>query len=349
MRIWFVRLGFLSLSTVIAIGLAELALRMSGAGPPPGLFTVTESEFQRIPGIFGPDQRVELNPGTRFAHTVTIDSLGFRGANIPREKPTGELRVLFAGDSFTWGHNVSDDETLPAQLESRLKDACGAGRVVNAGLSGSTILAQEAMILRGLGLEPDVVALMFHENDIRELAYIRIWDQLARNRSTKSRFPVGVVYPILRRSQWWNLAQDVRRGWGVEAMPDEEAPTVASNASAEILAARGEYSERLESVASMLDARGVRLIFIAFPHPDSVRSGEGGPHYQWVLDTARGMAVETVDILELMMRSGVEVERAFLVPEDYHPSPFGHELAAGWLAEVVLDGWSTSHCRRQPQ
>jgi lysophospholipase L1-like esterase len=130
---------------------------------------VTEQEFRRVPGIFQPNQRVEQQQGTEFAHVATIDSLGYRGEHLPRAKPPGEFRVLFAGDSFTWGHNVGDDETLPAQLEARLGEACGAARVVNAGLSGSTILGQGELIRRGLAIDPDVVVLMFHENDIDEL------------------------------------------------------------------------------------------------------------------------------------------------------------------------------------
>jgi lysophospholipase L1-like esterase len=321
------------LAACAALVIAELALGWSGLAPPPGLFTVSEGEFQRVPGIFAPNQRVVEQPNTQFAHVTTIDSLGYRGRHIPRIKPPGELRVLYVGDSFTWGHNVGDAETLPAQLEARLMAHCGVARVINAGLSGSTILGQAALAERGLVMDPDVVILMFHENDIDELLNVRIWDQLAMNRRAKSRFPLGAIYPLVRESALWRLTLDATRTRRLQA---GLASTPATPPDAGPAAGREEYRDRLLALASRLEEAGVPFLFAAFPHPKSVAEGRGGADYAWVVDAAASAGLEVVDLLETLLESGESVEDMFLVPLDYHPSPLGHAVAADRISRVLL-------------
>jgi lysophospholipase L1-like esterase len=323
----------LMLAGSAALLVAELGLRATGLAPELGLFTVSEREFQRVPGIFAPNQRVLEQANTAFAHVTTIDSLGYRGRDIPRIKPPGELRVLYVGDSFTWGHNVGDAETLPAQLEARLMARCGSARVINAGLSGSTILGQAALAERGLVMDPDVVILMFHENDIDELVNVRIWDQLAMNRRAKSRFPLGTVYPLVRESALWRLALDATRTRRLQAGL-ARAPAAPPDAGP--AAGREEYRVRLLDLAGRLDAVGVPFMFAAFPHPQSAAAGRGGADYAWVVGAAGDAGLVVVDLLETLLESGRSVEDMFLVPLDYHPSPVGHALAADRVAEVLL-------------
>jgi lysophospholipase L1-like esterase len=317
-------------------------VRLLGAAPSPGLFTMTTREYERLPGIFSPGQRVVEAAGTRFEHETRIDSLGYRGSDFPRAKPAGERRVLYAGDSFTYGHNVGDAETLPAQLERMLSEACGPARVINAGVSGTAIAGQDEMIRRGLPLDPDLVVLMYHENDIDELAFSRIWDQLAENRRIKSRFPVSVVYHLLRNSALWNLAQDVRRRLrdhppqSAEWRADEgreEGPAVADADAPAIVAARAEYAERLRALRDTLGARGIPFVFVLYPHPGSVRDGHGARDYDWIRATAEGLGVPVVDLLPPLRGSGVALETLYLLPDDYHPAPAGFAVAA----RTVLD------------
>ncbi len=98
-----------------------------------------------------------------FHFEVSHNALGFRGPEIPAEKPAGKLRVLILGDSLTYGIGVTDDETFSARLaalEPRVE-------VVNTGVNGYGT-AQELLVLRdqGLALQPDVVVVAFFWNDV---------------------------------------------------------------------------------------------------------------------------------------------------------------------------------------
>src|SRR6266853_4879445 len=99
---------------MLALGISEIVLRVLGLAPVDGVATVTESEYARLPGIFAPDQTLIDRHRPALPFRVTIDSLGYRGANFLPHKPTGETRVVLAGDSFTYGEYVDDDQTLPA-------------------------------------------------------------------------------------------------------------------------------------------------------------------------------------------------------------------------------------------
>lgn len=346
-RTWLGRTVLVVVGVLVGLGLTEIGLRVFGLAPPPALFTVTEAEYRRIPGTFAPDQRITVSAGTRFEHVTTINQLGYRGADFSRSKPAGQLRVLFAGDSFTWGHNVNDDETTPARLQHHLQDRCGSAVVANAGLSGTSILAHGAIIERGLAIDPDAVILMYHENDIDELIYSRTWEQLAQNRRTKSRFPVSVVYPLVRTSALWNLAQEVRRIIHFRNKDEARTRDVARDAQEDSAAepvqrARTEYRDRLESTVEILDDQGIPFVFVTFPHPESVAAGEGGRDYDWVVRTAIELGLPVVDLLTPLREGPLAVENAYLVPDDYHPSEAGHDFAATVIAEFMTEEIETT-------
>lgn len=330
---------------VLALLAAEVLIHLIGKAPPVGLFTVSAQEYARIPGIFSPNQRVTEGIGTRFMHTTRIDSLGYRGADISRRKADGEFRILYVGDSFTYGHNVADGETLPAQLEAKLATVCRAPRVINAGLSGSTIVGQDVMALRGLTMSPDAVVLMYHENDIDELMGVRIWTGLAENRRIKSEFPVSVIYLLLRRSAVWSLAQEVRRSLVPAHANNWERPRDEPATAAAVDAAHREYADHLAALADTLRARKLPFVFALFPHPESVRADRGGRDYDRILASAGRIGLPTVDFLESLRRSTKGVEETFLLPEDYHPSSEGYAIAASVLTDVLLPFAPPASCR----
>ena len=93
---------------------------------------------------------------------LNTDSHGLRGAReVAFEKPPGTLRIAVFGDSFTFGEEVSDDETFAHQLELLLPGV----EVLNFGVHGYGH-DQELLYLReALPLyHPDIV-LVGHVTD----------------------------------------------------------------------------------------------------------------------------------------------------------------------------------------
>jgi hypothetical protein len=124
-----------------------------------------------------PDPTVDyrLRPSTtghmtsiEYAVTVHVNSLGFRSPEITVAKPPATKRVLFLGDSYTFGQGLNDDETLPSQVGMELDRLFpGAFQVVNAGVYGYCT-ANELDLFRAYGarLKPDLVVVVMPLHDV---------------------------------------------------------------------------------------------------------------------------------------------------------------------------------------
>jgi lysophospholipase L1-like esterase len=121
-----------------------------------------------------PDVDYRLRPNARghmsspeYSADIRINSLGFRGAEISPVKRPGMTRVLFLGDSFTFGHGLSENETLPYLVGRDLEhNYPGKFEVINGGVYGYST-ADELNFLKkfGVPLQPDVVVTLLMTND----------------------------------------------------------------------------------------------------------------------------------------------------------------------------------------
>ncbi len=89
---------------------------------------------------------------------------GWRGTtDFPVERVPGKARILLLGDSFTFGDEVSDNETYAYYLQSMLPNA----EVINMGVHG---YGHDQMLLlfleQGLQYQPDMVILGFIQTDL---------------------------------------------------------------------------------------------------------------------------------------------------------------------------------------
>src|SRR5438876_3754019 len=89
----------------------------------------------RLPFAHSSQLGWELRPGVR-EDGLTTNSAGLRGqVEYAPERPAGVRRVIAVGDSFTFGVQVRDDETMPAQLEGALNRR-GRWEVLNLAVPG---------------------------------------------------------------------------------------------------------------------------------------------------------------------------------------------------------------------
>jgi lysophospholipase L1-like esterase len=98
-----------------------------------------------------------------------INALGFRGPEIPRDKPAGALRFAFLGGSTTFCAEASSDEaTWPMLVAAALSKELGAPcDVVNAALPGIGIRELRRILdVRVKATRPDVIVIYEATNDL---------------------------------------------------------------------------------------------------------------------------------------------------------------------------------------
>jgi lysophospholipase L1-like esterase len=341
---------FLFAATALLLGgagalvVVEITLRILHLAPSAGVVTVTETEFARVPGLFGPGQNIIDRQLPALPFAVRINSLGFRGRDLALEKAPHELRILAVGDSFTYGDFVDDDETLPSQLEDRLARVCARPvTVINAGVGGSTLDTHLEMTRRGWVTRPDVVLLTFSENDVTDLKD-PAWEALAANRRAKSRFPLSVAYPVLRHLAVWHFALEWRARLHARSVRPVAASDARQGARTEIAGLRNEYERLLRALADDVRSRRATLVLAAFPSHLTVSGTWTDEQLSWLDETATRAGIPGVNVLAALRATGQPAESLYLLPHDGHASPRGNAVAAGAVAQRLIE---LGFCRPQ--
>jgi len=168
-----------------------------------------------------PNQRARFNHQD-FSVEVVINSHGMRDSEYSVER-TEKKRMLIVGDSFGWGFGVEHHERFSEILENAHPD----WEIVNASVSGYGT-DQEFLLLRDrlLALKPDVVLLLFHENDFHnnlvaeEYWHFKPWFSIERGKLELQNVPV--LEPTISqrfdrlisgRTYLGHAFQDAKRSW----------------------------------------------------------------------------------------------------------------------------------------
>ena len=139
---------------------------------------------------------------------VTINSFGFRGPEVEKDKNPETVRVLVMGDSVVFGQGVYEEFTLSAQLQNKLSNKMPetGWEVINAGVRGYNIKDYRAIIRpRIMAVEPDVLVLVITEiNDPEREAFtprsekLEIWNK-----------SLWMKIPLMRRLRANDFAQEI--------------------------------------------------------------------------------------------------------------------------------------------
>lgn len=159
------------MSAAVVLAGLEIALRILAPSEmvyPPEQGRGKASRFDPLLGWANREGAAAELKTAEFDATVTINSKGLRGREIPYERTPGKARIALLGDSFAWGFGVSDDDALAPQLERALGDGV---EVVNMGAIGYGT-DQEALFYESEGrrYSPDLVLLVFCLNDVENNA-----------------------------------------------------------------------------------------------------------------------------------------------------------------------------------
>ena len=113
---------------------------------------------------------------------VRTNSIGLRDRPLPNPSD-GSRRILFLGDSVTFGVGVSEDLVFARRVEKQLNERGYASfRTFNSGVGGYNTDMEAAFLMRhGDLIDPDIVALLWVGNDTELTPTVRFdpWSDIA--------------------------------------------------------------------------------------------------------------------------------------------------------------------------
>ena len=116
-----------------------------------------------------PTSGISQSIPNQHSQSININSHGFRGQEILREKPDNTFRIFVVGGSTTFGIRSPDNQTIPGHLQQILneKNFDKKIEVINAGIGGITSTDEVQLIkTKIVQFDPDLIIVYDGNNDM---------------------------------------------------------------------------------------------------------------------------------------------------------------------------------------
>jgi len=298
----------------------------------------------------------ELQPhldGMFAGHPMATNSLGMRGPELDNDRKPGSLRILGLGDSVMMGWGVSYDETALTRIGRLL--AASTGRPVETANTGcpSYNTANETAVyrLKGRRLKPDLVVLIFMENDFG-------FPGLMLEPVVRSTFRKSYLREQLRKQvvPFWREANEYEQG--VEFVSTRQFDAMKGKTREQLTPQERWLKKVQDHYLYMVDEGGVRASLkdladmiredgaagIVVYDPIHLTVGDPGSFEKkagWVVATAREFGLEAVDMTpvyeDYLRTAGLQrMEQALWAsPSDWHSNAEAHRLMSETLVALL--------------
>lgn len=338
---WLKNLAALTISTVLCLAAAEVALRVIS---PVQTFVNPAGSFHRPDPELGwtgtPNWKARFHK-VDFDVLVESDANGFRARKATIQPAPGSPVIAVLGDSFTWGWGVENGSVFTDVMQNEL----GAGADVrNFGVNAYGTLQQLLLLQRLLkeGLRPSHVLVMFFNNDFYNNLDDDPWQPSLAVNGTNV---VLRNYPVARRSVS-PLKQLVKKSYLLSSIGyainftkarhrvrELEGRTFEDGMVAE--APRRAMTYCLKELVAVCTATDIRLAFVYIPAFSDVQM-EGTSHAREALHALCDQeGVRLVDLTGDFREAAAGKPIKFYFPHDAHWNVDGHQLAGTILAELL--------------
>jgi len=284
--------------------------------------------YDRNPrGYFGPISEVD--------HFTNSD--GFRGAEFAREKPDGTARILFLGDSFTFGEGVLFEDTYPEitadLLNRRNTDSPQRYESYNLGVGGYNT-AQSLNLLKHTGLEfaPDIIVLGYVPNDPEPSIFELDPDSGGGWR--REREVEALTSPPADLHFGVRTAQVVSRFFGERQRSRkliQHYRSIHDDSFAGYTASRN----ALHEIAILCRSQQIPCYVVQFPILFRLKEYPLLESHEKVASDIKRAGMNRVDLLPELQ--GMDASELWVHPADQHPNERVHRIAAEALAQMLED------------
>jgi len=268
------------------------------------------------------------------------NSRGFRGPEFEPGREGDRLRLMFLGDSFTFGEGVRFEDTYPEVTAGLLAKQGGGDRRVEAynfGVGGYNT-AQSLQLLRMVLAEfsPDVVVLGYVLNDAEpSLIELDPATETVRRRPREQVVPEGTADPVPPESFPYQL-RTARLVWQFFANRRRSRATIDHYHALFAPESPGWRASRraLRGIGEACRLREIPFVVVLFPIlvdlTEDYPFGEIHERVSREVAAAGGIPVDLFPTLE-----GMNARDLWVHPTDQHPNERVHALAARSIAEQL--------------
>jgi hypothetical protein len=343
------------LSFMVAFAIAEGAVRLlcpQEVGP---VRFTCDPELGEIPvpGQHG----LRHFPGV-FDFTYSNNSLGWRGVREYRDYKQTKYRVLFLGDSFTYGLGVNDDQPFPALVEKILTADRLSVETMNAGCPGKgTDYEVKLFDTLGRKFHPDITVLCFFCNDFQDNErgeYYNIGKHSAIQAKALncSQGTLKKILLDLPAYNWlisWSQAANLVKQAGVELLVNrarKNGPDATNGLVVSYNKATEGYSNRtnkgltnlyVEHLNTEVKRAGGSLIMFYIPASQEVREYQESrtisADEQACVRIAADNGITLWSLTPLLARSGPPIENLYY--KEGHWTAAAHKLAARYMCRLI--------------
>lgn len=246
---------------------------------PPYLASEEVNKFEPHPYLI-----LAPKPGKYPQHPdreITHSPNGFRGTDVPLEKPAGGLRIACLGGSSTYGTGPSKDAfTWPARLQTLLaaERPDQSVEVINGGVpSWNSFESLSNLAFRVLPYAPDIVIVYLSTNDAEAALWPNPTTDNRHYREAWATYRPSPLEPTLERSilylTWRKyatnyLSQRADLGFLTKVVPEGE---IGASLKKRILPPElrqpsdvgfANFQRNLVSIVGIAQAHGIQLVFM---------------------------------------------------------------------------------------
>jgi hypothetical protein len=332
------------MSLALPITLAELIIRP---------FTIGHLE-KKVTTIFIRDDKLgwKLKPGVKAkwgGEEIEINQKGLRGPELPYEKNKETTRILYLGDSVTFGFRLPSYEvTYPYEVEKLLKTITSRKiETINAGVDGYSPWQYYGFLSdEGIKYNPDLVIVGFFLNDVTEQFELKrfggVWDGFQLSKSYYSlddwlKHNVGLYAFIYNMKTKLKFGSDVKQGALNREIIDVGDLALHPD-SLKVQKAWSVTLKDLEKITYFCKIEKIPVVIVIFPFrfqfddPTSLSSPQN-----MILSFAKKENVLALDLLpllhDLVVDKSVKLDDLFF--DHGHPKILGSEIIAKMIADFL--------------
>jgi lysophospholipase L1-like esterase len=211
----------------------------------------------------------ELLPGSNVkiqGNEFVINAFGFRDKKYRRRK-VNKTRIIFVGDSITYGWRVALDETYHKQTEKLLYDRGYDVDVMGMGVPGYNTIQEYYLIKETvLDFKPDILILQIGPNDFERTVSVRTYRE-GKKLTLVSYHDYSIPYVIkktkftyflMRNSHLFKLI-NLRLYWFINKRDSDFIPRDI------FLLGEEDSFKYLAKIKKLLDREDVRFAAVIFP------------------------------------------------------------------------------------